>query len=186
VALAVTPERAPAGEACDACGSRQVETREVEGVEVTECALCGELSGADDAVATVLERREARERGFDPRVFPLVRALEKVKTFRVAAADAGRPDRAEYPYVFLRLSPGGLRHLEHLLTSLEMANRETRRRWVVEAALQRGLLFILRPRFWKPVSAISADDILEAQADLQTLGRVLARDVALPWWQAGA
>jgi hypothetical protein len=176
----------PAGEVCDACGSRRVVLRSVEGVEVGECALCGELAGPDDRVAEAHERREARERGLDPRVFRLVRALERVPTFRVAAADAGRADRAEYPYVFLRLLPGGLRHLEHLLTSLEMANRETARRWVVEAALQRGLLFILRPRFWKPVSAISAQDIVEAQADLAVLGRVLSRDVGLPWWQAEA
>ena len=175
---------APPAEVCDACGSRRVVPRLVEGVEVGECALCGEMQGPDDVVALALDRREARERGYDPRVYALVRAFERVPTFRVVAADAGRPERAEYPYVFLRLEPGGLPFLERLLTSLEMANRETRRRWVVEAALQRGLLFILRPRFWKPVSAISSEDITEAQADLAVLGRVLARDVELPWWRA--
>jgi hypothetical protein len=74
--------------------------------------------------------------------------------------------------------------MERLLTSLEMANRETRRRWVVETTLQRGLLFVLRPRFWKRVSEITEDDIRDARTDLEVLGRVIARDVRLPWWGA--
>ena len=86
--------------------------------------------------------------------------------------------------LFLRLDSQGLPYLERLLTSLEMANRETKRRWVVEASLQRGLLFVLRPRFWKRVSEITAEDIEEARADLATLGRVIERDVRLPWWGA--
>ena len=169
---------------CEACGARRVEDREVEGVRVGECDLCGALHGEDAAVALVEERREARERGLDPRVYPLVKALEQGPTFSVSAADPGRPERSEYPYVFLRLEREGLPHLERLLTSLEMANRETKRRWVVEAALQRGLLFILRPRFWKRVSEITSTDIDEAQSDLAVLARVLARDVRLSWWQA--
>ncbi len=167
---------------CESCGNRRVVMRSIEGVEVGECELCGALQGLETAVAVAEERRDARERGMDPRVFPLVKALERVPTFQVSDAGGGRPDRCEYPYVFLRLSPDGLPHLEHLLTSLEMANRETKRRWVVEAALQRGLLFILRPRFWKSVSAISAQDIEEAQGDLGILARVIGRDVELPWW----
>ena len=171
---------------CEACGSRRVVPRVVEGVSLGECALCGTLHGDDAAVALAETRREGRERGFDPRIYPLVLALEAVPTFRVSAADPGRPERTEYPYVFLRLEQGGLLHLERLLTSLEMANRGTKRRWVVEAALQRGLLFILRPRFWKRVTEITAEDILEAQSDLEVLARALARDVRLPWWQAAA
>jgi hypothetical protein len=168
---------------CESCGNRRVVPKTVEGVAVRECELCGALAGDDDeGVAAAEARREGRERGFDPRVYPLVRALEKVPTFDVAAADAGRADRGEYPYVFLRLREGGLAHLERLLTSLEMVNRRTRRRWVVEAALQRGLLFILRPRFWKAVSEITPRDIEDAQADLAVLASVLHRDVDLPWW----
>jgi len=156
--------------------------RSIEGVDLLECELCGALQGDDAAVALAEERREARERGYDPAVFPLVRALETVPTFHVGGVEAGRPERSEYPFVFLRIDEGGLVHLERLLTSLEMANRETKRRWVVEATLQRGLLFVLRPRFWKLVSQITAEDIEEARADLAVLGRVLARDVRLPWW----
>ena len=170
------------GALCEACGSHRVLPRLVEGVEVAECELCGALHGADDVVARAEQRREGRERGFDPRIYALVKALEQVPTFRVSAAESGDATRVEYPYVFLRLEPGGLAHLERLLTSLEMANRETKRRWVVEAALQRGLLFIVRPRFWKRVSDITREDILEAQGDLEVLGRVLARDTRLAWW----
>ena len=103
-------------------------------------------------------------------------------TFKVAGAAAGDEVRHEYPFVFLRLEAGGLAHMERLLTSLEMANRETKRRWVVETTLQRGLLFVLRPRFWKRVSEITAEDIRDARLDLAVLARTLARDTALPWW----
>lgn len=167
---------------CEACGSRRVVPRVVEGVELLVCELCEALHGDDAAIELVELRREARDRGFDPDVYGLVRALERVPTFRVAGAEAGDPVRHEYPFVFLRLEPGGLEHMERLLTSLEMANRETKRRWVVETTLQRGLLFVLRPRFWKRVSEITAEDIREARRDLEILARTLARDVALPWW----
>ena len=169
---------------CEECGSRQVALRSLEGVDVEECALCGHLQGDDARVAHVEVRREARERGFAPEVFGLVRALEQVPTFRVAAASAGDESRRDYPFVFLRLEPAGLKDLEHLLTALDMANHATKRRWVVECALQRGLLFILRPRFWKPVAEITAQDIREARADLGILAATLRQNVAAPWWQA--
>lgn len=169
---------------CEECGSRQVALRLVEGVELEECALCGHLQGDDAKVARVERRREARERGFEPEVYPLVRALEAVPNFRVAGASAGDPGRRDYPFVFLRLEPGGLVDLERLLTALDMANHATKRRWVVECALQRGLLFILRPRFWKPVTAISADDILESRSDLAVLAATLEQNVGADWWRA--
>jgi hypothetical protein len=154
----------------------------IEDVSVVVCRLCGHLHGDDERVAEAERRREARERGFAPEVYPLVKALEGIATFQVAGASAGRPEVAEYPYVFLRLAPEGLRDLERLLTSLEMANRSTRRRWVIECTLQRGLLFILRPRFWKPVLDVNAKDIAEAREDLPVLARTIERDVRLTWW----
>ena len=167
---------------CDECGSQQVEEALVEDVEVAMCRLCGHLQGDEENVRVARLRREARERGFQPTIYPLVKALEAVRTFRVAAASAGRPDRAEYPFVFLRVREGGLKDVERLLTTLEMANRVTKRRWVVECSLQRGLLFILRPRFWKAVLDINAKDIAEAHHDLQVLAEALRRDVSLGWW----
>lgn len=169
---------------CDECGSSQVRETEVEGVLVGLCGLCGHLQGDEALVERARERREAAERGIDPVIFPLVRALDRVPTFRVEGASPGRPERSEYPFVFLRVAEHGLLDIERLLTSLEMANRSTKRRWVIECTLQRGLLFILRPRFWKPILDISAQDIAEARADLQLLAQVLTRDVKLGWWTA--
>jgi hypothetical protein len=168
---------------CEECGSHQVASVVLEGSRVERCALCDHLQGDATTIARLERRREATERGFHATVYPLVRALEGVPTFTVSAASAGRPETTEYPFVFLRLAPEGLRDLERLLTSLEMANRSTKRRWVVECSLQRGLLFILRPRFWKPVLEINERDILEARDDLELLADVLARDVKLGWWK---
>lgn len=168
---------------CDECGSTQVAEAQVEGVQVGLCALCGHVQGDEAQVALVTEKREAAERGVDPVIYPLIRALETVPTFRVDGASAGRPSINDYPYVFLRVKEGGLADVERLLTSVEMANRSTQRRWVVECSLQRGLLFILRPRFWKPVLDISAQDIAEARADLPLLAKAIERDVKLSWWQ---
>ena len=167
---------------CESCGSHQIEWTVVDGEEVEVCGLCGELHGDVELRRRLEERHEAEERGVDPLVYPLVRALERVPTFRVEQASAGRPGTPEYPFLFLRLAQGALPHLERLLTSLEMANRTTRRRWVVECSLQRGLLFILRPRFWKPILEIDASDVREARQDLPILAQTIARDVALGWW----
>lgn len=167
---------------CEECGSHQVEARFVEGVEVEECGLCGHVQGAPEQVALVSERVEAARSGYNSIVFPLVKALDEVPTFRVETASAGRAETSEYPFVFLRLEPGGLQDLERLLTSLEMANQATKRRWVIECALQHGLLFILRPRFWKAVLEINETDIREARGDLKLLAEVISRDVKLSWW----
>jgi len=168
---------------CDECGCRQLEEAWVARVRVLRCPLCGHLHGDDGDVARAEEILEAEARGFLPIVYPLVKALESVPAFRVTQASAGSPARREYPFVFLRVKETGLRDVGHLLTSLEMANRQTRRRWVVECSLQRGLLFILRPRFWKPVLDITPADIEEARSDLPLLGQALRRDVGLAWWQ---
>ena len=63
-----------------------------------------------------------------------------------------------------------------------MANRSTKRRWVVECSLQHGLLFVLRPRFWKAVLEIDERDIREARDDFQVLAAILGRDIGLSWW----
>lgn len=169
---------------CEVCGSHQIEIATISGEQVEVCGLCGEIHGDPDARRREEDRQEAEDRGVDPLVYPLVRALERVPKFRVEQASAGRPGTPEYPFLFLRLAAGALPHLESLLTSLEMANRTTRRRWVVECTLQRGLLFILRPRFWKPILEINAEDVREARQDLPILAQTIGRDVALGWWGA--
>lgn len=172
-------------DACEVCGNHQLSSVDEGERSLWRCELCEHLHGSADVLERVALRDEADERGIHPLVFPLVKALETVPTFRVAQASAGRPDASEYPFVFLRVSEGGLGDVEHLLTSLELANRATLRRWVVECALQRGLLFIVRPRFWKAIQDITPDDVAECRADLQHLADAVARDVRLSWWRGG-
>ena len=170
---------------CDECGSHQVGPEEIDGLQVEVCGLCGHVQGDPDLAAQVEERQEAEDLGYNPLIYPFVKALERVPTFHVTAASAGRPDTCEFPYVFLRVAPDGLRDIERLLTSLEMANRHTKRRWVVECTLQRGLLFYVRPRFWKSVQEITPQDIRECRGDLNALAEAINRDVQLSWWTDG-
>ena len=171
------------GDVCESCGSHQVRAARVAGFEVEQCDLCGHVQGDEEQVAQLATHREAEARGIDPEIYALVQAIERVPTFRIDQASAGRAQTAEYPFVFLRVLPGGLPHLERLLTSIEMANHHTRRRWVIECTLQHGLLFILRPRFWKPVLEIQPSDVREARGDLPILARAIARDVQMAWWK---
>jgi hypothetical protein len=168
---------------CDACGSRNVARRMIEGLLLEECNLCGNLQGDDEAVARVEELRGGRERGLDDRVTPLVGALEASGVFRVMNASAGEPRRNEPPYVFFSLTKNDMGYIERLLRSLEMANRETRLRWLVELSLQHGIVYILRPRFYKSPADIAPEDLAAAQQDLTVLGRCLRRDVGLSWWR---
>ena len=168
---------------CDVCGSHQMEAEVLDGARVDRCGLCDHVQGDEGRVARLEAVDEADVRGVHPDVFPLVKALEEVPTFTVSGTSVGRAETSEFPFVFLRVAPGGLRDVERLLTSLEMANRSTKRRWVVECTLQRELLFVLRPRFWKPILDIDATDIREARTDFRVLADILARDVKLSWWR---
>ena len=168
---------------CEVCGSHQMEVTTVRGVEVERCGLCDHIQGDEGRVAHLEAQDEAAASGHHPDVYPLVRALDEVPTFTVVNTSVGRAETGEFPFVFFRIADGGLKHLERLLTSLEMANRSTQRRWVVECTLQRELLFVLRPRFWKPVLEIDANDIREARTDFRVLADILARDVQLAWWR---
>jgi hypothetical protein len=169
---------------CEVCGSHQLLPVSIEGVELQQCGLCDHLHGDTRALAEEEVRRDGEARGFHPVVYPLVRALETVPTFHVTSTSVGRAETGEFPFVFLRLDAGGLKDMERLLTSLEMANETTKRRWVVECSLQRGLLFVLRPRFWKAILEIDDVDIREARGDFKILADILARDVQLSWWSA--
>lgn len=171
---------------CEVCGSHQMQAATLQGVNVERCGLCDHVQGEPALLARLEAHDEAEARGFHPDVYPLVQALEEVPTFHVVSTSVGRAETSEFPFVFLRLDPGGLTDLEKLLTSLEMANRSTQRRWVVECTLQRELLFVLRPRFWKAVLEIDATDIREARTDFRVLADIIARDVKLGWWRGGA
>jgi len=169
---------------CDVCGSRNVRRRTIEGFLLEECGLCGNLQGDDEAVARIEELRAGRERGLEDDVTPLVAALEGAEVFKVVQASAGEPRRNESPYVFFTLTKNDTTYIEKLLRSLELANRETRLRWLVELSLQHGVVYILRPRFWKSPSDLAPEDIEAARKDLAILARRLRRDVSLSWWKA--
>lgn len=168
---------------CDVCGSRNVSRREVEGHLLFECNLCGDLAGDDKAIAFVEELRAGRERGLEDEVIPLVTVLEQTGFFEVVQATAGSPARHEAPVVLFRLTKSDTRPIENLLRSLELANRETRLRWLVELSLQQTIVFSLRPRFWRPPADVAPEDLRVARKDLSVLAARLRRDLALSWWR---
>jgi hypothetical protein len=157
--------------------------REIEGQWLAECNLCGELQGDEEAIARVVELRTGRERGLDDEVIPLVAALEGTGVFRVVQASAGAPRENLSPSVLFRLTRNDVTCLESLLRSIEHANRDTRLRWLVELSLQHEVVYILRPRFWKPPAHLAPEDIEVARKDLATLAHRLRRDLGLSWWQ---
>ena len=167
---------------CDACGSRNVAPREIDGFRLLECSLCGELHGDDEAIARVKELRAGRERGLEDEVIPLVAVLESAEVFKIVQATAGNPRRNASPHLIFRLTKNDTTYLERLLRSLEHANRDTNLRWLVELSLQHGIVYILRPRFWKSPSDLAPEDIEVARKDLATLAQRLRRDLGLSWW----
>jgi hypothetical protein len=167
---------------CDVCGSRNVTRRDFEGGLLEECNLCGNLQGDDEAVARVEELRAGRARGLDDEVIPLVTALESTKVFRLVQASAGDPQRNAAPYVFFHLVKNDTSYIERLLRSIELANRKTRLRWLIELSLQKEIVYILRPRFWKSPADITPEDLVVARKDLRVLANRLRRDLQLSWW----
>ena len=87
------------------------------------------------------------------------------------------------PSVIFAMTHKELPAIERLLRSIELANRETRMRWMIELALQQTVVFILRPRFYKQPREVTSGEIEDARRDLGTLGRCLRRDVGLSWWR---
>jgi hypothetical protein len=168
---------------CEACGSRNVARRRIEGRLLEVCELCGNLQGDDEAVEHVEEIRRCRARGFDDYVLPLVAALERTGVIEVTHASGGNLDTGESPHVFFRLTRGETIHLERLLRSIELSNRETKLRWLIELSLQHSLVYILRPRFWKRPHEITKEEILLARNDLPLLARNLRRDAELSWFR---
>jgi len=162
---------------CDVCGSHNVVRREIEGALLEECGLCGNLQGDDKAVERIEEMRAGRERGLDDEVIPLVAVLEGTGVFHIVQASV-RP-----PEILFRLKHNDTRYIERLLRSIELANRETKLRWMIELSLQHEVVYDLRPRFWRPPADITAKDIEAARRDLPVLASRLRRDLSLSWWR---
>src|SRR5688500_9600765 len=138
---------------CDECGGSSWVPLRAESAGVLECALCGALAGDDAAVTDVLLAREAREKGFDPQVYPLVRTLARIPRVRVVRATAGDPDRGTWPVLFLAVEEKGLRALEKIAKSLALHSRELRLHWRLEVEFQERLLFLLELRVFRSPAA---------------------------------
>ena len=168
---------------CDACGCRDVRRDVVEGFLVDECRLCGHLQGNDEAVARIESIREGRELGYDDAIYPVVKALRRVPGLRVETSSGGRPGEGQPPYLMFRLETPSLRWLEPIAQSIEIANRRTRCRWVLEVSVQRTLSFLLKPRFFRPPGEVDAAMIAAAVEDLAEIARGLRRDQELSWFR---
>jgi hypothetical protein len=170
---------------CYECGNDSMVPRTVGHHVIYECRFCNALEGDATAIRQAYLEREALDRGMDLAVYPLVSVLENIAHLKVREASAGSPEDRIPPYVFFHLEEreGILRQIGHLLQSLEMSHRRTRRVWTLEAHYQRGeLQFAFRPRFMKPVQDLDPDEIREAQDDLPLLAERFERDMALSWW----
>jgi hypothetical protein len=175
----MTPREPP----CDECGGSAWTPLREEGHDLLECTLCGALAGPDLAVTEVLLARQARERGVEPVVFPLVQVLEKVPRLHIVRASAGHPIRRIWPVVFLSTEgEKGLRAIERLAKSLALHSRDLRLHWFLEVEFQERLLFLLQPRLFHAPAQVGEQDVLDAQHDLGVLARLLDMDMKLQWW----
>lgn len=169
-------------EPCDECGGTAMRPL-AEGA--FECELCGALQGDDVAVSALLIAREAERRGIDKRVYPLVRALERSRSWRVEQADYGDIERSVWPRVQLRPADGSgavLLAVDALLQSIRLSAAVCEAHWVVEAELAQSLVFTLKPRFHREVDRIDATAVAGARRDLRLLEKAIQRDQLAGRW----
>ncbi len=168
---------------CDVCGCHDVHRTDLEGFVIEECRLCGNVQGDDEAVVRIEELREGRREGIEDDVYPLVKALRSIPTFRTISSCGGHLDRCEPPHVWFTIENDTLRYLERLCVSLTMANRRMRCRWIIETTMQRKLTFHLKPRFNRHAADVPAERIADAVADLEVLAQTFRRDRDLAWFR---
>lgn len=173
-------------EPCPECGSSNVPLVQRFGLAVRECALCGAVLGDDPDARFVRTVQEARERGIDAEVFPLVQALEALPGVKVVHSHGGDPVQRSLPFVQWGLgSTAAVVQVENLAKSIVLAGAELRLRWAIEVGYHNRLTFLLEPR----ADPRHADDRLigDGRHDVLTLARAVQRNQHLSWWQrAGA
>lgn len=166
---------------CADCGSRSVQAVLRAGVTVHECGLCGALVGENDAVARVRSFQEARQRGVDPQVYPLVLALEALLGIKVVRSHGGDRDPPTLPFVQWGLTgPAALVQVENLTKSLVLARGALRVPWAVEVEYQHRLVFTLKPRV--SVAGMAPGTAADLTVDLATLADLVQRNRRLSWW----
>ena len=152
------------------------------GAPIHECGLCGARFGERVLIEAIEDAEQARERGVPARVWPLVRALDKLPGVHVGDASAGEARPPILPFVELRIaSAEALVQLENLAKSLLLGAGALRSHWVLEVEYRRHLAFVLKPRH--PGGAVHVDQVVAAQGDLGVLRRHLERDARLGWWR---
>jgi hypothetical protein len=168
-------------ERCPECGGTNVPMVRREGLLVRECALCGTVLGEDAAARFVRMVQEARERGVDPEVFPLVQGLESLPGLRVLHSHGGDSGGRSLPCVQWTLhGTGAAVQVENLAKTVALAQAELRLRWAIEVGYHSRLSFLLEPRVDQ--ERIDARVIADARHDVQVLGRAVLRNQRLSWW----
>lgn len=173
--------------ACDECGNRALVVVMHEGQAVHECELCGALQGDDRVVSRLLLEREAQDLGFDPVVYPLVKALARVNGVRVVRASGGHVEQRVWPFVHMQVTDphAALAGIENLTKSLALgAAGSGGLHWVVEVEYQARLTFTLKPRFHRTTDQIDVGAVRLAQRDLARICANLERDMRLSWWRS--
>ena len=166
---------------CPHCGSDSLRQRMVDNRTALECLRCGEFSGDAAAEQFLHDKSAAAQRGMDDSIFPFVKLLENQPGCAVLSASSGDADLLIPPFVSFHVEPGAARQLEKLLTSLRNYGG-TRCRWIVQATLQPGLCYELKPDFAVLGYALRRQDIAAAVADLPQLLQHIERDSQLAWW----
>lgn len=170
---------------CPECGNHDMRVRAVDGAPVHECGLCGAHFGERLAIESLAAAEEARDRGVESGIWPLVRVLERLPGLTVRSSLAGDPALATLPFVELgATSAEALVQLENLAKSLQLAAGALRLHWVVEVEYQHHLAFVLKPRHGG--GQVSAAAIREAAVDVDVLWRQVERDRRLSWWRHAA
>jgi hypothetical protein len=156
--------------------------RVVDGAPVHECGLCSARFGGRDAVAALDAGEEARHRGVDPGIWPLVRALERLPGVVVRAASAADERARALPFVAVALlGPVGLVQLENVAKSLRLGAGALLRPWGIEVEYRQQLTFVLQPRHGG--GEVPAPVVRDAGIDVDVLARQLDRDARLSWWR---
>ncbi|MBL8896590.1 MAG: hypothetical protein JNM84_03130 [Planctomycetes bacterium] len=168
---------------CPECGSDLLVEVVGSAGRLLECGLCGELCGDDALVGPELLRREARDRGLDPRVHDFARRLEIVPGLRIDRVVGGDAREGTWPTVFFHLGPVGFPWLEPLTQSLALATHGAKLRWSLELQYQHRLELLFRPRLLGERRRFSAEEIEDAYADLDRCARALERDRLSSWWR---
>ncbi len=154
----------------------------VAGACIHECGLCGARFGERHAVEALADAEEARSKGVDFAVWPLVRALERLPGLYVRGAAGADGGAGTLPRVELGATSGdALVQLENLAKSLLLGASALHRHWVIEVEYQHHLAFVLKPRHGG--GGVTAAEVRDANLDLEVLRRHLERDVKLRWWR---